>query len=544
MIDQIDLNPNHLATVKAILAEHVPECEVRAFGSRVTWTAKDYSDLDLAVVGEGPVDWRTLGRLKEAFEESDLPMRVDVLDWHAISDSFRDVIERGYVIVQDRVSGRGLTVTPGKWSETTFSQAVQINPTVRLRRGSVYPFVNMASVNAGSRSVNSTEEREFKGSGSRFQSGDTLMARITPCLENGKIARYRAIGDKQEAHGSTEFIAIRGRPGVTDDDFAYYLTQWKEVRNYAIGQMTGTSGRQRVPVDCLDHLEILLPPLTDQQVIAHVLGTLDDRIELNRRMNETLEEMARALFKSWFVDFDPVRAKTDGRWRRGESLPGLPADLYDLFPNRLVDSELGEIPEGWEVGVLDDMIELLSGGTPRTSVADYWNGDVPWYTAKDAPNLSDVYVLETERTITQAGIENSAASLLPAGTTIITARGTVGRLACLGVPMTMNQTCYGVRGTDGYPDLFTYWNVRTAVDELQQRTHGTIFDTITRQTFKLVETVLVPTDLADAFESMVGSLMGCILENLNESRALAVQQNALLPRLVSGQVRLQPTGVH
>ena len=148
---------------------------------------------------------------------------------------------------------------------------------------------------------------------------------------------------------------------------------------------------------------ITLPPLPEQRAIAHVLGKLDDKIELNRRMNETLEEMAWALFKSWFVDFDPVRAKMEGRWRRNESLPGLPADLYDLFPDRLVPSELGEIPEGWEVGVLDNMIELLSGGTPRTSVASFWDGDIPWYTAKDAPSLSDVFVLETERTIVKRG---------------------------------------------------------------------------------------------------------------------------------------------
>ena len=106
MTGTVDLNPNHLATVEAILAEHVPECEVRAFGSRATWTARDYSDLDLAVVGEGPLDWPTLSRLKEAFEESDLPMRVDVLDWHATSESFRKVIERDYVVVQKGASGR------------------------------------------------------------------------------------------------------------------------------------------------------------------------------------------------------------------------------------------------------------------------------------------------------------------------------------------------------------------------------------------------------------------------------------------------------
>ena len=212
----------------------------------------------------------------------------------------------------------------GQWRELPFSEAVQINPTVRLERGAVYPFVDMAAVSVDSRSATSTVEREFKSGGSKFQSGDTLMARITPCLENGKIARYQATGDKQEAHGSTEFIVIRGRPNVTDNVFAYYLTQWNEVREYAISQMTGTSGRQRVPVGSLDHLNVPIPPLPEQRAIAHVLGTLDDKIELNRRMNETLEEMARALFKSWFVDFDPVRAKIDGRWQRGQSLPASP----------------------------------------------------------------------------------------------------------------------------------------------------------------------------------------------------------------------------
>ena len=247
---------------------------------------------------------------------------------------------------------------PNGWQEMPFSEALQINPTVRLDRGSNYPFVDMASVNADSRNADSVEVREFKGGGSKFQSGDTLMARITPCLENGKIARYQAKGDQQVAHGSTEFIVIRGCENVTDNDFAYYLTRWNEVRNYAIGQMTGTSGRQRVPVNSLDHLTVGIPPLDQQHTIAHILGKLDDKIELNRRMNETLEAMARALFKSWFVDFDPVRAKMEDRWRPGESLPGLPADLYDLFPDRFVDSELGEIPEGWRVGAVRDVIEV------------------------------------------------------------------------------------------------------------------------------------------------------------------------------------------
>ena len=288
----------------------------------------------------------------------------------------------------------------------------------------------------------------------------------------------------------------------------------------------------------LADVTVLFPPLPEQRAIAHILGTLDDKIELNRRMTQTLEEMARAIFQDWFVDFGPVRAKLEGRD------PYLPPELWGLFPDRLVDSELGEIPEGWEVGVLDHVIDILGGGTPKTSVSDYWDGEIPWYTAKDAPSLSDIFALTTERSITKAGVDNSSTKVLPAGTTIITARGTVGRLACLGIPMAMNQTCYGIRGANDYPDYFTYWNVRNTVSDLQARTHGTIFDTITRETFKIAETVLAPTDVARGFESVVNPAMKRVLMNLNESLSLTTQRDVLLPQLVSGEFRFGKELLH
>ena len=276
-----------------------------------------------------------------------------------------------------------------------------------------------------------------------------------------------------------------------------------------------------------------MPPRAEQRAIARILGALDDEIEVNRRMNVTLEAMARALFRSWFVDFDPVRAKTDGRDT------GLPKDVGYLFPDRFVASEPMAVPVGWSVGVLDDAVELLNGGTPRTSVARFWNGEIPWYTAKDAPAPGDVFVVETERTVTQAGVDNSATRVLPARTTVIAARGTVGRLACLGRPMAMNQTCYGIRGARGYRDFFTYWLSRTAVGELRSRTHGTIFDTITRQTFTLVDIPLPPTSITEAFESAVMPLMQRILSNLHRSNTVAALRDVLLPKLVSGELRVR-----
>ena len=442
-----------------------------------------------------------------------------------------------------------------------FTEAVEVNPKINLEKGIRYPFIDMKAVDPLWRGVMESEQRAFKGGGARFEPYDTLLARITPCLENGKIAQYiPAEGSEGPAFGSTEFIVIRGKDGLTDNSFAYYLTNWQDFRQFAVSQMTGSSGRQRVPVGSLSSFYVPVPPLPEQRAIAHILGTLDDKIELNRRMNETLAAMAQTVFKSWFINFDPV---IDNALAAGNPIPEaiqpraeirrsilngtaerngyekLSDTIRQRFPSAFeYTEEIGYIPKGWKVGVLDDMIELLSGGTPRTSVAQYWDGNIPWYTAKDAPSLSDIFVIETERKITQSGVENSATKILPAGTTIITARGTVGRLACLGIPMAMNQTCYGIRGTDSYPDYFTYLNIRMTVDELQQRTHGTIFDTITRHTFQLVDTIIPPPKLADTFETVVQPIMNRILSNLQESRTLAAVRDTLLPKLIAGDLQL------
>ena len=525
MTDRLDLPSRYRKELEVLLYEHVPDAEVWAYGSRVNGRSHEGSDLDLVLRGPAlePLGYEYV-ELVKALERSNIPILVQAHDWARLPEGFHREIERDYVVVQPRVG-------TGEWQSVPFSEAVLVNPPVQLQRGTEYPFVDMAAVNPGSRWAYAGSQRGYSGGGSRFQEGDTLMARITPCLENGKVARYHSIDGSSFGHGSTEFIVIRGRPDVTDNDFAYYVTQSPEVRNYAISQMTGTSGRQRVPVAALDHVDVALPPLPEQRAIAGILGALDDKIELNRRMNQTLEQMARAIFQDWFVDFGPVRAKLEGRD------PYLSPELWDLFPDRLVDSELGEIPEGWEVGVLNDAVEILSGGTPKTSIPGYWDGDIPWFTAKDAPSLSDIFALTTERSITETGVENSSTRILPARTTVISARGTVGRLACLGTPMAMNQTCYGILGAEGYPEFFTYWNVRNTVSELQARTHGTIFDTITRETFKIAETVLAPTKLAQTFDTVITPLMNRVLFSLNESRALAAHRDALLPKLVSGELR-------
>ena len=499
----VDIRPDHLEIVQEILRAHLPAgFKVWVFGSRANWTTKDSSDLDLAVEGAVRLDHKSMIGLEVAFEESDLPYTVDMVDLKAVSSGFRQ-------IVADQRLSLPLHDQAGKaeWETTSWGDlaTLEYGKSLRGYESSEGPY------------------RVYGTNGPIGWCNEPLC--FHPSVIIGRKGAYRGVH-----YSATPFFVIDTafylKPKVEiDTRWAYYELLTHDINGMDSGSAIPSTSRE----DFYD-LPVKVPPLSEQRAIAHVLGTLDDKIELNRRMNQTLEEMARAIFQDWFVDFGPTRAKKEGLD------PYLPPELWDLFPDQLIDSEVGEIPEGWEVGVLHDAIEILSGGTPKTSIPEYWNGNIPWYTAKDAPDPSDVFVVNTERSITPAGVANSSTQVLPTGTTIITARGTVGRLACLGIPMAMNQTCYGIRGADGYPEYFTYWNVRNTVSDLQSRTHGTIFDTITKDTFKIADAVLAPAEVACAFDEIVNPLMSRILGNLTESSQLKSQRESLLPRLISGEV--------
>lgn len=335
---------------------------------------------------------------------------------------------------------------------------------------------------------------------------------------------------KEDYFGVSSAVALlRPDKSRLEPRFLYYVVTspaFRDIHNaYKAGSVQGYTN-----IPTIKELPVPIPPLPDQRAIAHILGTLDDKIELNRRMNETLEAMARALFKSWFVDFDPVRAKSQGRD------PGLPKPLADLFPASFEDSELGEIPKGWEVKRFSETVDVIGGGTPKTSAPEYWNGNIPWFSVVDAPTESEVWVLDTEKKITQAGVENSSARVLPVGTTILSARGTVGRTGLVAVPMAINQSCYGLQGKDGSKGYFTYYATRQLVSLLKQHAHGSVFNTITRDTLAGVGFVVPSTRLVDAFEASISPALMRMRTSLLESHTLIAQRDTLLPKLISGEL--------
>jgi len=310
--------------------------------------------------------------------------------------------------------------------------------------------------------------------------------------------------------------------------FVYYF-----FRNFAprlakldVGSANPTLNRNHV-----HPTEVLWPSLPIQHTIADILGSLDDKIEINHQLDETLKTLAQAIFQSWFVDFDPVRARSMGR-----KPEGMDAESAALFPRVFEEIEGRKIPKGWKIGSLSDIIDLIGGGTPQTSIEEYWNGDIPWFSVVDAPEESDVFVIDTEKHITKAGVENSSTNMLPVGTTIISARGTVGKLALVGTPMAMNQSCYGIIGKAGYSNYFVHFQMRRAIADLQQQTHGTVFETITRQTFDSVKIVIPPIELAQKFDQTVHGDLERIRTNLLESRTLVTLRDSLLPRLMNGEI--------
>ena len=428
------------------------------------------------------------------------------------------------------------------WQQIVYAEAVMVNPSVHLEKGKPYPFLDMASVDSLSRCAWAKEWRPFTGGGSRFIVGDTLLARITPCLENGKIARY--CGEStNEAHGSTEFIVIRGRQNITDTTYAYYLTKWEGVSGYAISQMTGTSGRQRVPTESLSNLLVPIPPLHEQRRIAHILGTLDDKIENNRKTAKTLEAMAQAIFQSWFVDFDPVRAKMAGE--PPESICKrlkLTPEILDLFPDRLVDSELGEIPDGWGVGTFGDYADIVGGSTPSTTIPKYWaSGIHSWATPKDLSSLTMPVLLATENKITDAGLQQVSSRLLPVGTVLLSSRAPIGYLAIAEIPVAINQGFIALKPHNHEYCIFLLFLIKHNMEEIISRANGSTFLEISKTKFRPIPVISPAQGILQSFAKLTMPLFFRIVSLEKITRILAVQRDTFLPKLLSGEIRVMDT---
>jgi len=354
----IDLPPQDLTTIKRILAKHVPDCEVRAFGSRVTWTAKPHSDLDLVVVGKEKLSRSLLSLLKGSFEDSALPVTVDLLDWHRISPEFQKNITKQYETIQQPREGKSI---PEGWAYRKVAEIAEVigGGTPKTKKdefwGGDIPWLTPKDLSGEHPRYVSHGERNITKTGLASSSARIVPPKTVLLTSRAPVGYVAMAKNPITTNQGFRSLVVNDE---NDPEFVYYLllNNTDYLKQHAAG-----STFQELSGGTLKSLEFLMPPLPEQKGIAHILGTLDDKIELNRRMNETLEGIARTIFKSWFVDFYPVRAKAEGRDT------GLPKEIDDLFPDGFEDSVLGEIPKGWTVSTLKDKASKIQYGYTQSA---------------------------------------------------------------------------------------------------------------------------------------------------------------------------------
>ena len=375
-----------------------------------------------------------------------------------------------------------------------------------------------------------TDEAHFeqRSRRARLRSGDLVLTREAPM---GEVCM---IPENLRCCLGQRMVMLRPDQKKCDSRFLLYSIQSDAVQHeIKVNEGTGsTVSNLRIPL--LEALPIPYPPLAEQKAIAAVLGALDDKIELNRRMNAKLEEMARALFQSWFVDFDPVRAKLDGR----EPF-GLDPASAALFPESFDGSAVGQIPNGWSIKPVGEVVDCVGGGTPSTAEPIYWEGGTHhWTTPKDFSSLQAPVLLDTDRKLTDAGIAKISSGLLPAGTLLLSSRAPVGYLAITAMPVAINQGFIALK-CNGFASNFFMLNwCQTNIAEIESRATGTTFAEISKQNFRPIPVVLPPIELMAAFTAKVAPLYAQITANLHQSQALANLRDTLLPKLLSGELAL------
>lgn len=376
-----------------------------------------------------------------------------------------------------------------EWKRVRLGDVISINPRISLGKGVRAKKIQMEALTPGRRDIYSCIQESYSG-GTKFRNGATLMARITPCLENGKIAQVRFLEENEVAFGSTEFIVLEGVDGLTDPNFVYYLASTNYIKQKAVDSMVGSSGRQRAQPDEIAKIEISLPPLAIQRKIAAVLGAIDDKIETNRKICANLEAQAQALFKSWFVDFEPFG---------------------------------GKMPKDWKMGELGNIVSPKRGKviTKASAVA----GTVPVIAA----GIEPAYFTDKHN------VEGPAIT--------ISASGANAGYISLRYENIWASDCSYVSQRET-PYIYFFYNLlKSKAEIVRQMQKGTAQAHVHVSDLERLEITVPDEGAIKQYNDIVSSFYGAIGICTNQSRSLASMRDALLPRLMSGEIDVEKVEV-
>lgn len=311
--------------------------------------------------------------------------------------------------------------------------------------------------------------------------------------------------------------------------FAYYLLQTLDLAGYNSGSAQPSLNRNYIY-----GMKLRVPHRDEQARIVEVLQAIDERIDLLHQANATLESIAQTLFKSWFIDFDPVRAKVEGR-----EPEGMDAATAALFPAEFEESELGLIPKGWSVAPIGDLVEAVGGSTPDTKNSTFWEPPIHhWTSPKDLSGATSPVLLDTERKVSPAGLLKISSGLLPAGSLLMSSRAPIGYLTLTQIAVAINQGYIAMLPGGQLPPLYLYFWCQANMDGIKGRANGSTFMEISKKAFRPIPALLPPQRLVAKFVDVGSPLFNRLIANEQQARTLAELRDTLLPRLMSGKLRL------
>ena len=451
------------------------------FGSRAKGNYRSDSDIDIAIKGD-EITTDDIIAISVAFETKGITNKIDLINYDSINEpALKEHIDRVGIEFYSR------------WKEHKLEEITEpIKDTYNPDGSNDFIYIGLEHIEQETLRLNSVgRSSDVTSNKFKFQADDVLFGKLRPYFRKIVKPQFNGIC-------STDIWVFRAKKGF-NQNFIFYFLANKEFVDTA---NSGESG-SRMPRADWNHLKDTnwsVPPLPEQFAIANILSSLDDKIDLLHRQNKTLEQLAETLFRQWFVE---------------------------------------EADESWEEISLFDSIELVGGGTPKTEIPEYWNGNIKWISARDiTPNHKGV-IINTEKTITEISLLNSSARLIPKFSTVISARGTVGKYCLLSDEMAFSQSNYGILPKFKDCFFFSYLLVAYSVEELQAAAYGSVFDTITTNTFKEHKIKLPKEAVIVKFEKEVSSYFMKLFSNNNQIHTLTQLRDTLLPKLMSGEVRVK-----
>ena len=295
------------------------------------------------------------------------------------------------------------------------------------------------------------------------------------------------------------------------------------LKTFDLASLNVGSAVPSLTTEVLNEVLVSIPPLPTQTAIAEILSSLDDKIELNNKINQELENLAQTLFKQWFIDFE---------------FPNENGEPYKSSGGEMVDSELGEIPKGWSFGTLSEILDVKGGTTPSTKETKYWNGSINWTSPRDLSNLKSPLLIDTEKKITELGLSKISSGLLPKGTLLLSSRAPIGYLAITNIETAINQGYIAINGKGGYSNIYILHWLKSNMDLVVERANGSTFLEISKSNFKQINCILPALNVLNSFTSQSHILFDQLRNNILENTELTTLRDTLLPKLISGELEV------